>query len=110
MGVVLLWRIAQPGDLRYTDAVPRPGSPAAVVTGAVWLSAAVLFVAAAVLVAVDHRRWAAVAVLATALSVPVLAFMASATRVGLAVDVVVLLAVLLTAVTGRRRQRERTGD
>ena len=48
MGVSLLWQLGEPGQLRYADAVPAPGSAAAYVAGGLWLVAAVLFVAAAV--------------------------------------------------------------
>jgi hypothetical protein len=49
MGVSLLWKLGEPGQLRYADAVPVPGTVAGYLAGGLWLVAAVLFVTAAVL-------------------------------------------------------------
>ena len=96
MGVALFWRLSQPGDLRYTDTHPVPGSLAGLAVGAIWLAAAVLFVTGAILL-VAHRRWSRVAVIAIAVSAPILAASASTAAAGLVVDAAVLLAVLATS-------------
>ena len=57
MGVVLLWRIGEPGQLRYADAVPAPGSTAGYLVGGLWLVAAMLFVASAILLAAGRSTW-----------------------------------------------------
>ena len=51
MGVALLWKPGQPGQLRYAGAVPAPGSPGEYLVGGPWLVVALLFVAAASLLA-----------------------------------------------------------
>ena len=58
MGVSLLWKLGEPGQLRYADAVPEPGTAAAYLVGGLWLAAAVLFVAAGVLLAAGRPRGA----------------------------------------------------
>ena len=72
MGVALLWKLGQPGALRYADVVPAAGSAAAYLVGGLWLAAAVLFVAAGVLLAVGRPAWRLVALAAVAVSVPVI--------------------------------------
>ena len=57
MGVALLWKLGQVGQLRYAIAVPAPGSTAAYLVGGMWLVAAVLFVTAAVLLAAGRAAW-----------------------------------------------------
>src|SRR5215831_13250704 len=51
MGVALLWKLAEPGQLRYADAEPAPGSTAGYLVGSLWLAVALLFVIAAFLLA-----------------------------------------------------------
>jgi hypothetical protein len=75
MGVALLWKLGQPGGLRYADAVPAPGSAAAYVVGGLWLLAAVLFVAAAVLLMARRAAWRITAFAAVVVSVPVIGLM-----------------------------------
>ena len=96
MGVALMWKLGQPGELRYADMAPAPGSGAGLAVGAVWLTCAALFVLSGALVATRHARWRAVALAAVVLSVPVLGPSASMAAVGLAADGVILLAVILT--------------
>jgi hypothetical protein len=73
MGVELLWKLGQPGGLRYADAVPTPGSAAGYVVGGLWLLAAVLFVAAAVLLMAGRATWRMTALAGVVVSVPVIA-------------------------------------
>ena len=75
MGVALLWKLGEPGGLRYADAVPAPGSAAAYVVGGLWLLAAVLFVTAAVLLVAGRAAWRMTALAAVVVSVPVIALM-----------------------------------
>ncbi len=51
MGVVLLWRLAQPAGLHYGQMRPVPGSTGGIIVGVGWLITAALFVGVAVLVA-----------------------------------------------------------
>jgi len=39
MGVSLLWKLGEPGRLRYADAVPAPGTAAGYLAGCLWLRA-----------------------------------------------------------------------
>ncbi|HEY5247431.1 MAG TPA: hypothetical protein VIJ15_03140 [Dermatophilaceae bacterium] len=97
MGVALLWELGQPGELRYADMSPVPGSAAGILAGVVWLTGAALFTWAAALLVARRLRWRAAALAALAVSVPVLGPAASMTSVGLALDGVILLVVVLTS-------------
>jgi len=57
MGVALLWKLGEVGQLRYATAVPAPGSTAGYLAGGLWLVAAVLFVTAAALLAAGRAGW-----------------------------------------------------
>ena len=94
MGVALLWKIGEPGQLRYTDAVPAPGSTAGYLVGGLWLAAGAAFVAAAVLLAARRAPWRIVALAAVAVSAPVIGLAPGQAIAGLAVDGVVLIAVV----------------
>jgi len=91
MDVALLWKLGQPGQLRYADAVPAPGSAAARAVGGVWLTAAVLFVAAAVLLVAGRAAWRATAVAAVVVSAPVIGLAPGQAVAGLVVDGLVLV-------------------
>jgi hypothetical protein len=56
MSVSLLWKLGEPGQLRYADVAPAPGTVAGYLAGSLWLVAVVLFVMAAVLL-VMGRPW-----------------------------------------------------
>jgi hypothetical protein len=101
MGVALLWKLGQPTSLRYADVVPAAGSSAAYIVGALWLAAAVLFVAAAVLLAAGRPAWRLVALAAMAVSVPVIGLAPAKAVPGLVVDGLVLV---LVAVSWLRRK------
>lgn len=101
MGVALLWKLGQPGALRYADAVPTAGSTAAYVVGALWLVAAILFVAAAVLLALGRPAWRLTALAALVISAPVIGLAPAQTVAGLVVDGLVLV---LVAVSWLRRK------
>ena len=96
MGVALLWKLGQPGALRYADVVPAAGSTPAYLVGGLWLVAAVLFVAAAALLAVGRPAWRPVALAAVAVSVPVIGLAPGQAVAGLVVDGLVLVLVAIS--------------
>lgn len=57
IGFMLLWRIAQLGQLRYAGMHPTPGTAAGIAVGAVWLVAAVLFTTTGVLLIIRKAVW-----------------------------------------------------
>lgn len=75
MGVALLLKLGEPGGLRYAAAVPAPGSTVAYLVSGLWLVAAVLFVAAAVLLAAGRPTWRVTALAGVVVSVPVIGLM-----------------------------------
>jgi ABC-2 type transport system permease protein len=93
MGVSLLWKLGEPGQLRYADAVPAPGSAAAYVVGGLWLVAAALFVTAAVLLAAGRPAWRLIALAGIVMSAPVIGLAPGQAVAGLVVDGLVLLLV-----------------
>jgi hypothetical protein len=102
MGVALLWRLGQPGQLRYADAVPAPGSVAGYVAGGLWLMAAVLFVAAAVLLVAGRAAWRVTAVAAVAVSATVIGLAPGQAVAGLVVDGLVLILVAVSWLRTRK--------
>lgn len=97
MGVALLWRLGEPGSLRYADAHPTLGSTAALWVGAGWLLAGLLFVMAAALVLARRSWWRAPGA-AALLSLAVAAPSAATAAVGLVVDAVILGGIAIAAV------------
>jgi hypothetical protein len=93
MGVALLWKLGEPGQLRYADADPAPGSAAGYLMGGLWLAAAVLFVIAAVLLATRRASWRIVALVAAAVSAPVISLASGQAIAGLVIDGAVLIGV-----------------
>jgi hypothetical protein len=91
MGVALLWKLGEPGQLRYSDAVPAPGSTAGYLVGGLWLAAAVLFVIAGIMLVARRAAWRLVALTAVALSVPVIALAPGRAVAGLVIDGLVLV-------------------
>lgn len=96
MGVSLLWKLGEPGQLRYADAVPQPGSAAAYAVGGLWLAAAVLFVAVAVLLAAGRSAWRMTALAGVAVSASVIGLAPGKAVAGLVIDG---LALVLVAVS-----------
>jgi len=96
MGVSLLWKLGEPGQLRYADAVPEPGTAAAYTVGGLWLAAAVLFVAAAVLLAAGRAAWRMTALAGVVVSAPVIGLAPGQAVAGLAVDGLVLVLVAVS--------------
>jgi hypothetical protein len=93
IGVALLWKMGEPGGLRYADAVPASGSAAGYVVGGLWLLAAMLFVAAAVLLAAGRAAWRLTALAAVLVSVPVIGLMPGQAVAGLVIDGLILVLV-----------------
>ena len=93
MGVALLWKMGEPGGLRYADAVPASGSAAGYLAGGLWLLATVLFVAAAVLLAAGRPTWRLTALAGVAVSVPVIGLMPGQAVAGLVIDGLILVLV-----------------
>ena len=91
MGLVLLWRLAEPGTLRYTDAAPDPGTAAGYLAGAGWLTAGVAFVVGAFLLVRRDHRWLPVTTAAAIVSLLLISLMAAQAPVGVAVDAVTLV-------------------
>lgn len=101
MGVALLWKLGQPGQLHYADAVPAPDSAAGYVVGGLWLLAAVLFVAAAVLLVAGRAAWRMTALAAVVVSVPVIGLMPGQAVAGLVLDGLVLVLVAVSWLRAR---------
>ena len=101
-GVSLLWKLGEPGRLRYADAVPAPGTGAAYLVGGLWLVAAVLFVTAAVLLATG-RAWRLAALAGVAVSAPVIGLAPGQAVAGLTVDGLVLVLVAVSWLRARAR-------
>jgi hypothetical protein len=106
MGVALLWKLGQPGQLRYADAVPAPGSAGGYLVGGLWLVAALLFVAAAILLAAGRGAWRVAALAGVAVSASVIGLAPAAAAGGLVVDGF----ILLLAAVSWARARTALGD
>jgi hypothetical protein len=93
MGVALLWKLGEVGQLRYATAVPAPGGAAGYVVGGLWLLAAVLFVAAAILLVTARAAWRWTALAGVVVSAPVIGLMPGQAVAGLVIDGLVLAVV-----------------
>jgi hypothetical protein len=100
IGVSLLWKLGEPGQLRYADAVPTPGTAAAELAGGLWLLAAVLFVTAAVLLATG-RAWRLAALAGVAVSVPAIGLAPGQAAAGLAVDGLIMALIVVSWLRAR---------
>jgi hypothetical protein len=100
MGVSMLWKLGEPGQLRYADAVPAPGTVAAEVAGGLWLPAAVLFVMAAILLATG-RAWRLAALAGVVVSAPVIGLAPGQAVAGLVVDGLILALVTVSWLRAR---------
>ena len=96
MGVALLWKLGQVGQLRYAIAVPAPGSTAAYLAGGMWLVAAVLFVTAAVLLAAGRAAWRLTALAGVVVSAAVIGLMPGQAVAGLVIDGLILALVAVS--------------
>ena len=101
MGVSLLWKLGQPGQLRYADAVPAPGTVAAELAGGLWLLAAVLFVTAAILLLAGRAAWRLAALAGVAISAPVIGLAPGQAAAGLVVDGLILVLVTVSWLRSR---------
>ena len=102
MGVALLWRWGEPGELRYGDVRPEAGSTAAMVVGGVWVVALLLFLVTAALVAGGRPAWRPVGLLAALVSIGVLLPSAPIAWAGLVVDAALLVGVAVTVAAANR--------
>jgi hypothetical protein len=96
MGVSLLWKLGEPGQLRYADAVPTPGTAAGELAGGLWLLAAVLFVTAAILLVAGRAAWRLAALAGVAVSAPMIALAPGQAVAGLVVDGLILALVIVS--------------
>ena len=101
MGVALLWKLGQTGQLRYADAVPAPDTAAGYMVGGLWLVAAALFVTAAVLLVAGRAAWRITAVAGVVVSVPVIGLMPGQAVAGLVIDGLVLVLVAVSWLRAR---------
>ncbi len=101
MGVSLLWKLGEPGQLRYADAVPTPGTAAGELAGGLWLLAAVLFVTAAILLVSGQAAWRLAALAGVAVSAPVIALAPGQAIAGLVVDGLILALVTVSWLRAR---------
>jgi hypothetical protein len=109
-GVMLLWKVAEPGRLRYEDVAPAPGTAAGYVVGAMWLLAALLFWFAALALARRRERWWVITLGAVAVSMAVMALDLGRATAGLAIDGLIAVAVLLVAPIDLGRSIRRGAD
>jgi hypothetical protein len=105
LGVALLWRWGEPGQLRYDDVSPAAGSLPGTIVGGVWLAATLLFLLTAVLLLAGHPAWRPVGLLAALVSIAVLLPSASIALAGLVVDAAVLAAVAVAVAAAHRGPR-----
>ena len=96
MGVALLWKLGQVGQLRYATAVLAPGSTAAYLVGGMWLVAAVLFMTAAVLLAAGRAAWRLTALAGVVVSAAVIGLMPGQAVAGLVIDGLILALVAVS--------------
>jgi hypothetical protein len=80
---------------------PAPGSAAAEVVGGLWLVAAALFVAAAVLLVAGRSAWRVVVLAAVVVSAPVIGLAPGQAVIGLVIDGLVLVLVAVSWLHGR---------
>lgn len=109
MGVALLWRWGEPGELRYADVHPEAGSAAGMAVGGTWLVAVVLFLLTAGLLAARRPTWRPVGLLASLVSIAVLLPSAPIAWAGLIVDAAVLVALAVASATRQPRPAARSG-
>ncbi|MGY1821151.1 hypothetical protein [Geodermatophilus sp. SYSU D00079] len=105
LGVALLWRWGQPGELRYDDVSPAPGPLPGMIVGGLWLAATLLFLLTAVLLVGGSPAWRPVGLLAALVSIAVLLPSASIALAGLVVDAAVLIAVAAAVAASHHRPR-----
>lgn len=103
MGVVLLWRLAEPGGLRYADTVPTPGTAAGYLVGVGWLLAGFTLVLAAWALVARKPAWPALAVAGVLASSAVILVNPGQAYAGLVVNALVLGTAVLGWLATRTR-------
>lgn len=104
MGVLLLWKLAEPGTLRYADTAPTPGTATGYLVGFGWLLAGFTLVLAAWALVMRKPAWPGVAVAGALGSSAVILITPGLAYAGLIANAV----VLGVAVLGRRATRTRS--
>jgi Na+-translocating ferredoxin:NAD+ oxidoreductase RnfD subunit len=104
MGAAVLWKLGEPGQLRYSEAVPTPGSIAGYLVGCLWLAAAVLFVIAGILLLARRAAWRVIGLIAVVVSVSVIALAPGQAAAGLVVDGLVLIFAATSWLASSRRE------
>jgi hypothetical protein len=100
----VLWKLGEPGQLRYSGTVPTPGSIAGYLVGCLWLAAALLFVIAGILLAARRATWRVIGLVAIVLSVAVIAPAPGQAVAGLVVDGLVLIFAATSWLASSRRE------
>jgi hypothetical protein len=101
MSVSLLWKLGEPGQLRYADAVPAPGTVAGELAGGLWLLSAVLFVTAAILLVAGRAAWRLAALAGVAISAAVIGLAPGQAIIGLVVDGLIVALVTVSWLRAR---------
>ncbi len=94
MGVSLLWRLGQPGELRYGDVLAGAGSAVRFLAGAAWLATALVLLLAAHRLLTGRPSWRRTAGIGAAASTCVLLQAASVAPAGLVLDAAILALLL----------------
>lgn len=91
MGMQLLWKMGEPAQFTYADAVPSAGTTAGYAVGALWALACALFLVAALLGVTRRPAWKWFGIPAALISGGVVGLNVSMARIAMAIDVIVLL-------------------
>jgi len=91
MGMQLLWKMGEPAQLTYADAVPTAGTTAGYAVGALWALSCALFLVASALALTHRSAWKWFAIPAALISGGVIGLNVSMARIAMAIDVIVLL-------------------
>ena len=102
MGFALFLRLGEPGDLRYSDALPEPGALAGTAAGILWLAAAGAFLASAVLPLAARPRWRHLTLAGAIISVPLVVLNLHMALAGFIVDAVLLALTVAAFLTTAR--------
>lgn len=102
MGMALLWKLGEPGQLRYADAVPIPGTVGGYLAGVGWLAAGALLITTAGLLLARRRAWRITALTGALLSAAVIGLNPTHAVAGLVADGLVLVLVTGSWLRSRR--------
>jgi hypothetical protein len=105
MGFVLFLRLGEPGDLRYSGALPEPGTLAGTAAGILWLAAAGVFLASAVLLLAARPLWRHLTLAGAIISVPLVVLNLHMAGAGFIVDAVLLALSVAAFLSAARSSR-----